>query len=246
MQVCRASALIWAVAAAGPLQPVQRLRRIDATGRLRDDSRQVIAAQKLRGGFGGGLFESYTNLLARAPLRTNMVTAACLAMTSDAVAQRLCVDTEAKLDECAPSYDYPRTAWIALWGSVVSGAMLQQWFVLLRYLFPLYKTSNWQLAGKVFVNQLVMSPGLNAGFFAFVILTRDPPVLRFNAEKRREYGRKIRADLPATCLRSCVYWSIVQTFNFRLLPPKYTVIATSAAYLVWTVYLSLIANIRRS
>ena len=83
-------------------------------------------------------------------------------------------------------------------------------------------------------------------FFAFVILTRDPPILRFNAEKRREYGRKIRADLPATCLRSCVYWSIVQTFNFRLLPPKYTVIATSAAYLVWTVYLSLVANIRRS
>ena len=149
MQVCRASALLWAVAAAGPLQPVQRLRRIDA-------------ATRVRGGFGGGLLESYTNLLAKAPLRTNMVTAACLAMTSDAVAQRLCVDTEAQLEECAV-YDYPRTAWIALWGSVVSGAMLQQWFVLLRYLFPLYKTSNWQLAGKVFVNQLVMSPGLNAG-----------------------------------------------------------------------------------
>ena len=162
MQVCRASALIWAVAAAGPLQPVQRLRRIDAPTTRRDGGRQLIAAQKLRGGFGGGLLESYTNLLARAPLRTNMVTAACLAMTSDAVAQRLCLDTEAKLDECAV-YDYPRTAWIALWGSVVSGAMLQQWFVLLRWLFPLYKTSNWQLAGKVFVNQLVMSPGLNAG-----------------------------------------------------------------------------------
>tara|TARA_B100000683_G_scaffold158252_1_gene152729 strand:- start:137 stop:451 length:315 start_codon:yes stop_codon:yes gene_type:complete len=83
-------------------------------------------------------------------------------------------------------------------------------------------------------------------FFAFVILTRDKPVLRFNADKRKAYGKKLRADLPATCLRSCVYWSIVQTFNFRLLPPKYTVIATSAAYLVWTVYLSLIANIRRS
>ena len=79
----------------------------------------------------------------------------------------------------------------------------------------------------------------------FVILTRDPPILRFNADKRKAYGKK-EADLPATCLRSCVYWSIVQTFNFRLLPPKYTVIATSAAYLVWTVYLSLIANIRRS
>ena len=236
MQLWRASALIWAVGVEARLQP-----RVAARSK-----RRIAAATTLRGGFGSALLESYTNLLAKAPLRTNMVTAACLAMTSDAVAQRLCVDTEAKLDECAPSYDYPRTAWIALWGSVVSGAMLQQWFVLLRWLFPLYKTSNWQLAGKVFVNQLVMSPGLNAGFFAFVILTRDPPVLRFNAEKRREYGRKLRADLPATCLRSCVYWSIVQTFNFRLLPPKYTVIATSAAYLVWTVYLSLVANIRRS
>ena len=234
MQVWRASALIWAVGVEARLQPASTLR----------SKRRIDAATTLRGGFGGALLESYTNLLAKAPLRTNMVTAACLAMTSDCTAQKLCAD-DGKAEACAP-YDYPRTAWIALWGSVVSGAMLQQWFVLLRYLFPLYKTSNWQLAGKVFVNQLVMSPGLNAGFFAFVILTRDPPVLRFNAEKRREYGRKIRADLPATCLRSCVYWSIVQTFNFRLLPPKYTVIATSAAYLVWTVYLSLIANIRRS
>ena len=233
MQLWRASALIWAVGVEARLQP-----------RVAASRRRIDAATTLRGGFGGALLESYTNLLAKAPLRTNMVTAACLAMTSDCVAQKLCAD-DGKAEACAP-YDYPRTAWIALWGSVVSGAMLQQWFVLLRYLFPLYKTSNWQLAGKVFVNQLVMSPGLNAGFFAFVILTRDPPVLRFNADKRREYGRKIRADLPATCLRSCVYWSIVQTFNFRLLPPKYTVIATSAAYLVWTVYLSLVANIRRS
>ena len=153
MQLWRASALIWAVGVEARLQPASTLR----------SKRRIDAATTLRGGFGGALLESYTNLLAKAPLRTNMVTAACLAMTSDAVAQRLCVDTEAKLDECAV-YDYPRTAWIALWGSVVSGAMLQQWFVLLRYLFPLYKTSNWQLAGKVFVNQLVMSPGLNAGW----------------------------------------------------------------------------------
>ena len=136
MQLWRASALIWAVGVEARLQPPVAAR----------SKRRIDAATTLRGGFGGGLLESYTNLLAKAPLRTNMVTAACLAMTSDAVAQRLCVDTEAQLDECAV-YDYPRTAWIALWGSVVSGAMLQQWFVLLRYLFPLYKTSNWQLAG---------------------------------------------------------------------------------------------------
>ena len=120
MQRCQKAALVWAVAAAVPLQPQVAARK-----------RRIDAATRLRGGFGGALLESYTNLLAKAPLRTNMVTAACLAMTSDAVAQRLCVDTEAKLDECAV-YDYPRTAWIALWGSVVSGAMLQQWLSLIH------------------------------------------------------------------------------------------------------------------
>ena len=107
------------------------------------------------------------------------------------------------------------------------------------------RTECWVLAG-VAINFGTPSTQRSRRFFAFVILTRDPPVLRFNADKRKAYGKKLRADLPATCLRSCVYWSIVQTFNFRLLPPKYTVIATSAAYLVWTVYLSLVANIRRS
>ena len=160
MQLWRASALIWAVGVEARLQP-----QVAARSR-----RRIDAATRLRGGFGGALLESYTNLLAKAPLRTNMVTAACLAMTSDCVAQKLCAD-DGKAEACAP-YDYPRTAWIALWGSVVSGAMLQQWFVLLRYLFPLYKTSNWQLAGKVFVNQLVMSPGLNAGCSPVWQLTR--------------------------------------------------------------------------
>ena len=32
-----------------------------------------------------------------------------------------------------------------------------------------------ELVGKVFVNQLFMSPGLNGGFFALVTFTRMPP-----------------------------------------------------------------------
>ena len=83
MQWCQFAALVWA-AVAVPLQPASTLR----------SKRRIDAATTLRGGFGGALLETYTNLLAKAPLRTNMVTAACLAMTSDAVAQRLCVDTE--------------------------------------------------------------------------------------------------------------------------------------------------------
>ena len=48
---------------------------------------------RLRGGFGVGLatsaFESYTRLLTTAPLATNCVSASCLGMLSDGIAQSL-------------------------------------------------------------------------------------------------------------------------------------------------------------
>ena len=207
--------------------------------RRRAAPRSSLALRVPRGGFGlaAPLIDGYRAALATAPLCTNVATAACLAMTSDAVAQ--------SLGPTDGGWDAPRTAWIAVWGGAVSGYMLQYWFKWLRLLFPLYKTSNLSLVGKVFVNQLVMSPGLNAGFFAFVILTRDAPVLRMPRAKRAAFAQKIKADLPSTVARSCVYWSIVQTFNFRLLPESYTVFVTNAAYLVWTTYLSVIANLKR-
>ena len=77
MQLRLLLAVVCGAVAKTPLQPQVAAR----------SKRRIDAATHLRGGFGGALLESYTNLLAKAPLRTNMVTAACLAMTSDAVAQ---------------------------------------------------------------------------------------------------------------------------------------------------------------
>mmetsp|Transcript_9100 Transcript_9100/g.27260 ORF Transcript_9100/g.27260 Transcript_9100/m.27260 type:complete len:258 (+) Transcript_9100:435-1208(+) len=202
--------------------------------------RRGATLAKLRGGYAlAPLVNGYRAALAAAPLATNCATAACLSMTSDAVAQRLCAS-----DECAP-WDRPRTLWIAVWGAVISGWMLQYWFIFLRFLFPLYKTSNLQLAGKVFVNQLVMSPLLNLGFFSFVILTRDAPVLRMPKHKRVALRAKIRADLPRTIRRSCLFWAVIQTLNFRYLSPRWVVINTNLAYLLWNTYLSIVAHVAR-
>ena len=49
-------------------------------------------------------------------------------------------------------------------------------------------------------------------------------------------------DLLPTVVRSCMFWSVVQTLNFKLLPPKYGVLCTNAAFVVWTTYLSLVGN----
>ena len=160
-------------------------------------------------------------------------------MCSDAVAQSL------SRDEGRP-WDVPRTLWIAVWGSAISGLMLQHWFTFLSWLFPMAVTNNAHLAGKVFVNQLVMSPGLNAGFFTFVIFTRDAPVLRMPRHKRIALASKLRVDLPKTILRSCCFWVCVQPLNFRFLPPRWAVVVSNVAFLVWNTYLSTIGHVMRS
>ena len=193
------------------------------------------------GGFGAaGIAEraitSYTQALATAPLATNAASAACLAVFSDSVAQNLAAEARAS------PFDLERSAWMAVWGALVSGVTIFYWLRWLGVLFPQAKTSAVQLLGKVFVNQIVMSPSLNAGFFAFVIWTRTPPRLAITARKGQALLAKYRVDLLPTCLRSCLFWSVVQTINFSLLPARFGVLFTNAAFVLWTTYLSLISN----
>ena len=39
-----------------------------------------------------------------------------------------------------------------------------------------------------------------------------------------------------------MFWSIVQSINFRVIPLEYGVLFNNAAFVVWTVYLSLVGN----
>ena len=131
---------------------------------------------------------------------------------------------------------------MAVWGGVMSGAMIYYWLRFLGYLFPLASTSNHQLVSKVFVNQLIMSPGLNAAFFAFVIFTRTAPRCVMNAAKRQLWISKCKRDLLATMARSMCFWSVVQGINFKVLAPQYGVLFPNLAFVIWTTYLSLVGN----
>ena len=184
---------------------------------------------QLRGGFGVGLatsaFESYTRLLTTAPLATNCVSASCLGMLSDGIAQSLtpCESDELCVSEAAVRpWDFERTAWMAVWGAAVSGGVIFFWLQLLSRLFPDARTSAAQLVSKVFVNQLVMSPGLNGGYFAFVIWTRTVPRMRMNASKWSQLADKYRRDLLPTIVRSCLFWSVVQSELERSNPHTHT------------------------
>ena len=178
------------------------------------------------------LISRYSAALATAPLLTNSVTAAGLSLVSDGVAQKL----------EGGDYNIERAAWQFVWGGAIAGAMLYYWFALLQYLFPRARESVLALIGKVFVNQVVMSPGLNGGFFAFVIFTRTPPKLRMPLAKREAVKAKWRQDLLPTVIRSCLFWSCAQTINFGVLPPRLVTFSTNIFFLIWTTYLCVVGN----
>ena len=196
------------------------------------DAAAMPRVHRLRGGALNPLL-SYRAALATAPITTNVVSAAALSLMADGMAQTI----ERRFTEHT-SWDVPRSGWIALWGASISGLMLFFWFQLLSRLFPLAAQSTLQLIGKVALNQVVMSPGLNAGFFSFVVLTRVEPAVRWNANKAKILKNKLKMDLPQTIRRSCYFWSCAQTINFRFMPLMYNTLWTNACFLIWTTYIS--------
>ena len=192
-------------------------------------------ALTLRGGFDP--LHAYANALTTSPLVTNVVTASALSVLADGIAQKISSSSDREA-----MWDYARSRWQAVWGAFVSGFAMYHWFGFLGRLFPDARTNVLELAKKLFVNQLFLSPGLNAGFFAFVVLTRNQPSGWMNSEKWGLLKAKLSKDLLAVCMRSNVFWICVQTLNFAILPESLTVMSTNFFFVIWTVYLCLVSN----
>ena len=89
---------------------------------------------------------------------------------------------------------------------------------------------------KVLVNQIFMSPFLNALFFTYVIMTRNTTASTTSSNNtKKDYSgfkkhnikitntstklqlikKKLSQDLLPTIYRSCVYWITLNLINFR-------------------------------
>jgi hypothetical protein len=125
-----------------------------------------------------------------------------------------------------------------IYGGSVLGWLFSLWLSFLNNLIPREEITLPKVLLKVFINQLIMSPFLNSLFFGYVILTRD--FKNTIPQKIELYKRKLSKDLLPTIKRSCVYWSLVHIYNFLILPDKYQLLHTNAAFVFWTTYISII------
>lgn len=165
--------------------------------------------------------EVYRSLLRSHPLRTNMVTASLISVTSDAISQTIerrqavLTRTSRPASSAPPSsalqgafellskkqgHDYYRSLTMSVYGAAVFGAFVSWWFSVLSCLVPVTDLRSVLL--KVLVNQFFMSPFLNSLFFAWVTLTRNPGDRTLTLPARgRALGDKLRVDLAPTILR---------------------------------------------
>ena len=198
------------------------------------------------------IISSYQNLLTSKPLLTNMITASVLAVASDSVSQKIeritpkqQINLVQKNENKSPSngvqqiqlnHSYYRSSTMAIYGALVFGAFVTYWMKILNGWFPLHGMTLQRLLVKIFVNQLFMSPFLNALFFSWVVFTRD--FKSSLVEKLDTLNKKVVNDLVATIKRSCIYWTIVHLFNFSIIPYQYQLLCINLEFFLWTMYLS--------
>jgi len=198
---------------------------------------------------GLAVLDAYRGLLATHPLKSNMATASILSITSDAIAQSmerrklrqqgpgLVLQPKAQV-HAVPRHDYQRSLAMGFYGATVFGAFVCEWFKLLSWMCPTTPGDWGSILRKVGVNQLFMSPFLNALFFSWVTFTRNP--LSPLSTKLTTLKSKLAQDLLPTILRSCVFWTIWNLGNFSKVGAKWQVVVTNVGFLSWTVYLSLV------
>eukprot|EP01041_Mallomonas_annulata_P011855 gene11855-24847_t len=151
----------------------------------------------------------YSHFLTTNPLVTNIVTASALCVFADSVAQKIERASIKKKDPIFKiSHSYYRSLCMAAYGAAVFGYFIHHWYRLLDFLVPRQGITIPLIILKVSINQVCMSPSLNAFFFGYVILTRD--MTSTIAQKISTFKSKIANDLLPTIYRSCLYWGIVQ------------------------------------
>lgn len=118
----------------------------------------------------------------------------------------------------------------------VFGPVLHFWYVWLDHLFKNRPASSSTTVLKLLLDQLVFTPIVNAGFFAYMAL--------IGGTRLRDVPAVISVNLWPTLVTNWTVWPAVQWFNFTCVPPALQVLFGNVVSLFWNSYLTLITQQR--
>lgn len=190
-----------------------------------------------------GLFsligKSYSHHLESRPILTKSVTAGVIFGLSDYLAQ--CIEGKGVGSDAgnvngstvASRFDWTRVLATTLVGLLYFGPAAHYWYEWIFRLFP--STSLLSTMYKAFWGQVLFGPSFTCIFFATSLLQAGDFSLQ-------AWYRKIRTDLPGAWMAGVGYWPIVDLVSYSIVPVKLIPLFVNMASLVWTIYLSLVAN----
>jgi protein Mpv17 len=170
----------------------------------------------------------YGRQLQQRPLITKSLTAALIMAGGDAAQQ--CI-IEKPAQPLSWRYEPVRTLRSGVFGGVIIGPLMHNWFALLERIVPAGAAAPWI---KVALDQAIIGPIVTASFFSSMGL--------MEGKSMDEIKLKVEQNFWETYMMNIRFWPPVQLINFYFIPLQYRVLWANGAQFCWGMYLSHQAN----
>jgi protein Mpv17 len=174
----------------------------------------------------------YGNALESSPVLTKSITAGFIFALSDYLAQKF-EASSAATKEKKIRLNLTRIATSAAVGLLYFGPAAHVWYSWIFRILP--GTSLFSIFQKAALGQMFFGPSFTCIFFATGLWQSGTLTLG-------NWMRKIKQDLPGAWLAGASFWPLIDLVSFSLVPQKFIPLFVNMASLVWTIYLSTIAN----
>lgn len=173
----------------------------------------------------------YAQSLDKRPIFTKSITACGIFAISDYLAQRL--EKASPSDSKEQTLNWTRLLSGAAVGLLYFGPAAHYWYEMIFQLLP--GTTLVSTLQKAVMGQLFFGPSFTCIFFAVSLLQAGSFSLS-------SWASKIRRDLPGAWLAGAGFWPLVDLVSYSIVPKNYIPLFVNLCSLVWTIYLSLVAN----
>jgi len=183
--------------------------------------------------------KEYGVLLRKSPILTKSLTAGVTFALSDFLAQRIETTPASKEDTLkSPVKKRATMNWKRLFAATVIGfcyfgPAAHYWYDIIFKILP--GTTLVSTLQKAALGQLIFGPTFTCVFFASSLLQAG----KFSF---RSWADKIKTDLPGAWLAGVGYWPLVDLISYGFVPVDFIPLFVNGASLLWTIYLSLVAN----
>lgn len=188
--------------------------------------------------------KSYSGMLERSPILTKSATAGITFFLSDYLAQRIerrgnsgsgngNGGSRTFTQQQQRSLNWSRLLSATAIGFFYFGPAAHYWYEMIFRMLP--GTTLASTMQKAALGQIFFGPAFTCIFFASSLLQAG----KFSLPN---WFRKIKVDLPGAWLAGIGFWPLVDFVSYGFIPVNYIPLFVNIMSLIWTVYLSLVAN----